>query len=346
MSYLIKDYYFPLLPNQIAQSPASKRDESKLMVISANSNQFIHTTFKNCINFFNSGDLLVLNDTKVFPARLKGLKKSTGGKVEILLLKELSPNMWEALVSPAKRLKEGKEIVFNNTLEAKIVDRTKKGSRILKFSPEGKLWDYIWKNGLTPLPPYIKKPLSDPNRYQTIYAKAIGSVAAPTAGLHFTKELLEKIKKKGVNIATITLHIGLGTFRPVKTSDIREHKMEEEFFYIPPSTVALVNATKRNGKNIIAVGTTSLRALETAYDEKQKAISSCSGTTNLFIYPGYEFKVVDALITNFHLPCSTLFILVCSFMGREKMLTAYKEAIDKNYRFFSFGDACLLLKKH
>ncbi|QZY57057.1 tRNA preQ1(34) S-adenosylmethionine ribosyltransferase-isomerase QueA [Crassaminicella profunda] len=337
------DFYFDLPEELIAQTPLENRAESKLMTLNKNTGEIEHKRFKNIIEYLNPGDCLVLNNTRVLPARLFGCKENTGGKVEFLLLKRTSKNQWETLVKPGKKAKIGDTIVFGDgVLKAKVVGMGQEGSRIVDFEYEGIFEELLDELGTMPLPPYIKESLSDQERYQTVYSKHEGSAAAPTAGLHFTNELLEKIKEKGIKIAYITLHVGLGTFRPVKSDDILDHKMHSEFYMVSKETAEIINSTKAKGGRVISVGTTSTRTLESIADEKGM-IHEGQGWTDIFIYPGYKFKIIDGLITNFHLPESTLIMLVSAFSSRAFTLNAYEEAIKNNYRFFSFGDAMFII---
>jgi S-adenosylmethionine:tRNA ribosyltransferase-isomerase len=338
----VKDFYFDLPEELIAQHPIEKRDESRLMVVDKNSGSIEHKKFKDIVDYLNYGDCLVLNDTRVLPARLIGAKQDSGGKMEFLLLKRIDIDTWETLVKPGKRAQIGTRFVFGNgELKAEVVSLGEEGSRIVKFYYEGIFEEVLDRLGQMPLPPYIKESLEDRERYQTVYSKEVGSAAAPTAGLHFTKELLGEIKEKGINIAFVTLHVGLGTFRPVKAETIEEHVMHSEYYTMSKETADIINSTKRNGKRVIAVGTTSNRTLESIADENG-IVREQSGWTEIFIYPGYRFKVVDALITNFHLPESTLIMLVSAFAGRENTMKAYNTAVEDKYRFFSFGDAMFL----
>jgi len=330
------DYYLP--KGLIAQKPAEPRDSSRLMVINRKTEEIEHRIFRDIVEYIDEGDLLVLNTTKVIPARLFG-RKTTGAKVEVFLLEKVSNGVWKCLVKPGAKLKPGAEVVFKKGLKAKIVERCPDGTRIVDFNTNNDV--EIFSYGEVPLPPYIKNPEVDPTRYQTVFAKEEGAVAAPTAGLHFTKELIEKLKEKGVNFAEVVLHIGLGTFRPVKVENIEEHKMEEEFYMVPEETVRLIENTRKNGKRVIAVGTTVVRTLETI--ARLPKSEKYSGKTDLFIYPPFEFKVVDALITNLHLPKSTLLMLVSAFAGLDLIKKAYKIAVEEKYRFFSFGDACFII---
>ncbi|WP_035290886.1 tRNA preQ1(34) S-adenosylmethionine ribosyltransferase-isomerase QueA [Clostridium sp. KNHs214] len=338
----VKDFYFDLPEELIAQHPAEKRDESRLMVLNKNSGEIEHKHFKDILMYLNPGDCLVLNNTRVLPARLIGSKEGTGGKIEFLLLKRIDKDKWETLVKPGKKAKVGSEFIFGNgELRAKVVDIGEEGSRIVEFEYKGIFEEVLDKLGQMPLPPYIKERLSDKERYQTVYSKEVGSAAAPTAGLHFTEELLEKIKAKGVKVAFLTLHVGLGTFRPVKADKIEEHHMHSEYYCMSKETADIINETKNAGGRIIAVGTTSSRTLETI-GEENGTVSEKSGWTDIFIYPGYKFKVVDALITNFHLPESTLIMLVSALAGRKNIMNAYNTAVKEKYRFFSFGDAMFI----
>lgn len=338
----IKDFYFDLPKNLIAQTPLLERDNSRLLVLDKHTGNISHHKFNHIINFLNEGDCLVLNNTKVMPARLYGIKENTGGKVEILLLKRLSDTNWEVLVSPGKKARPNDIIIFNDgLLKAKVIDIVEDGNRILEFEYNGVFEEILDKIGEMPLPPYITEKLSNKNRYQTIYAKETGSAAAPTAGLHFTAELLEQIKNKNINIAYVTLHVGLGTFRPVKVSNVLEHKMHSEYYYLDKTQSDIINKAKKNNKKVIAVGTTSCRVLETCATS-DNLVKQSFGQTDIFIYPGYKFKVVDNLITNFHLPESTLIMLVSAFSTRDFIINAYNTAVEQNYRFFSFGDAMFI----
>ncbi|WP_291731432.1 tRNA preQ1(34) S-adenosylmethionine ribosyltransferase-isomerase QueA [Clostridium sp.] len=334
------DFYLP--EELIAQHPLEKRDYSKLMVLDKETGKIEHKHFYNVIEYLNQGDTLVLNNTRVMPARLIGEKAESGGKIEFLLLKRIEGDKWECLAKPGKRAKIGTEFVFGKgKLKCKVVDIVEEGNRIIEFSYDGIFEQVLDELGEMPLPPYITERLDDRERYQTVYSKEQGSAAAPTAGLHFTKELLEEVKKKGVNIAYVTLHVGLGTFRPVKVDDVNEHVMHSEFYNLEEEDAKIINDTKKRGNKIISVGTTSTRTLETIGDENG-FVKAQSGWTNIFIYPGYEFKVVDKLITNFHLPESTLIMLVSALSGKEKVMNAYNEAVKERYRFFSFGDSMII----
>ncbi|MBP2032497.1 S-adenosylmethionine:tRNA ribosyltransferase-isomerase [Clostridium algifaecis] len=334
------DYYLP--KELIAQYPLQKRDEARLMVLDKKTGNIEHKVFKDVIDYIEPGDCLVLNDTRVLPARLIGSKEGSGGKMEILLLKRLPDGTWETLVKPGKRAKVGSRFDFGDgELKAEIVEVKEDGNRIVKFEYEGIFEEVLDRLGQMPLPPYIKEKLEDKEMYQTVYSKEEGSAAAPTAGLHFTKELLKKIEDKGVIIAFLTLHVGLGTFRPVKVENIEDHDMHSEYYSMTKETADKINKAKESGHRIISVGTTSCRTLETIGYENGR-VKEQSGWTDIFIYPGYKYKVVDNLITNFHLPESTLIMLVSALCGRDKIMNAYKIAVDEKYRFFSFGDAMFI----
>lgn len=336
------DYYLP--ENLIAQTPINKRDESKLMVLNKETGTIEHHHFADIIDYLTPNDVLVLNDTKVMPARLIGQKEDTNGHIELLLLKNTQNNIYECLCKPAKRVKIGTIVNFGDgILKAKCIEVKEEGIREFEFLYDGIFYEILDKLGEMPLPPYIHKKLKDKNRYQTVYAKNIGSAAAPTAGLHFTQELLEKLKNKGITICYVTLHVGLGTFRPVNVEDVTTHKMHSEFYTINEETAKILNQAKKDGKNIVSVGTTTTRVLETVMNQYQ-TFKACSGYTSIFIYPGYQFKAVDSLITNFHLPKSTLIMLVSAFCSKEIIMNAYSEAIKNNYRFFSFGDSMFIKK--
>ncbi|GIW49046.1 MAG: S-adenosylmethionine:tRNA ribosyltransferase-isomerase [Caloramator sp.] len=338
----VKDFYFDLPEELIAQTPIEPRDMSRLMVLDKKTGEIEHRIFRDIIEFLNEGDCLVLNNSRVIPARLFGVKEETGANVEFVLLKRIDRDKWETLVKPGKKARIGSKFIFGDgELRCEVLDNTESGGRIIEFKYEGVFEQILDRLGNMPLPPYIKAELKDRERYQTVYSKVEGSAAAPTAGLHFTNELLERIKNKGVKIAYLTLHVGLGTFRPVKVENIEEHKMHSEFYMIDEENAKIINNTKKNGKRIIAVGTTSCRTLETASDENG-FVKPQSGWTDIFIYPGYKFKCVDSLITNFHLPESTLIMLVSALAGREKVLNAYNTAVKEKYRFFSFGDAMFI----
>jgi len=343
MSLSTKDFYYELPERLIAQSPIAERDASRLLLLNKVTGETEHRTFKDIVSLLNNGDCIVINDTKVVPARLYGEKKGKGAQIEVLLLKRMSDNQFETLVKPGRKLKPGDEIVFGDgILTGKIIKEVEDGNRIIEFTFEGIFEEVLNEIGEMPLPPYIKKKLEDKDRYQTVYAKESGSAAAPTAGLHFTPEILDELSKKGVGIAKVTLHVGLGTFRPVKVDDVTEHKMHSEYYSVSKEQADIINAAKKNGSKIIAVGTTSLRTLESVSDENG-FVHYGSGDTEIFIYPPYNFKVTDGLITNFHLPESTLIMLVSALCGRENILNAYKEAVKEEYRFFSFGDAMLIM---
>lgn len=334
------DYYLP--QELIAQTPLEVRDSSKLLVLDKDTGEVLHKHFTDIVDYFNPGDTLVVNNTKVIPARLIGEKTDTGAVIEILLLKNIEGDKWECLTKPAKRVKIDTIISFGNgLLKAKCIGLGEEGIRHIELIYDGILYEILDKLGTMPLPPYIHEKLEDQSRYQTVYAKEVGSAAAPTAGLHFTKELLKDIENKGVNIAYVTLHVGLGTFRPVSVDTIEEHEMHSEYYSMTKEVAELLNKTKENGKRVIAVGTTSTRTLETIAS-KYDGFKECSGWTNIFIYPGYEFKAIDSLSTNFHLPKSTLVMLVSALAGRENILNAYNEAVQEKYRFFSFGDAMFI----
>ena len=336
------DYYLP--ENLIAQTPINKRDESKLMVLNKETGTIEHRHFADIIDYLTPNDVLVLNDTKVMPARLIGQKEDTNGHIELLLLKNTKNNIYECLCKPAKRVKVGTIVTFGDgILKAKCIEVKEEGIREFEFLYDGIFYEILDKLGEMPLPPYIHKKLKDKNRYQTVYAKNIGSAAAPTAGLHFTQELLEKLKNKGITICYVTLHVGLGTFRPVNVEDVTTHKMHSEFYTINEETAKILNQAKKDGKNIVSVGTTTTRVLETVMNQYQ-TFKACSGYTSIFIYPGYQFKAVDSLITNFHLPKSTLIMLVSAFCSKEIIMNAYSEAIKNSYRFFSFGDSMFIKK--
>lgn len=336
------DFYFDLPEELIAQDPLEDRSSSRLLVLDKETGETSHHIFKEVINFLNPGDCLVLNNTKVIPARLIGHKEDTGAAIEVLLLKRKENDIWETLVKPGKKCKPGTRIVFGEgLLHATVLETVEDGNRLIRFSYEGIFEEILDRLGEMPLPPYITHKLQDKNRYQTVYAKYEGSAAAPTAGLHFTKELLRQIEEKGIDIAYVTLHVGLGTFRPVKVDNILEHHMHSEFYQVTKEAADKINKVKKEGHRVICVGTTSCRTVESAADENGMVKEGCDNT-EIFIYPGYKFKVLDALITNFHLPESTLVMLVSALAGREHILNAYEEAIREKYRFFSFGDAMLI----
>ncbi|WP_294468592.1 tRNA preQ1(34) S-adenosylmethionine ribosyltransferase-isomerase QueA [uncultured Anaerofustis sp.] len=336
------DFDYNLPEELIAQTPIEKRDTSRLMVVDRNTKEIEHKHFYDLIEYLNEGDTLVLNDSKVFHARLYGVKEETGAKIETFVLKPLADNMFEVMIKPAKRLKVGSVVKFDENLSMEVIEKYEEGLAKVRFFGCSDVFSYIDKIGTVPLPPYIKEKLDDDERYQTVYSKDKGSAAAPTAGLHFTEELLDKIKQKGVNICYVTLHVGLGTFRPVKEDEITNHKMHSEFFIISNDTAKIINETKKNGKDIYAVGTTTVRTLESCY-QKYGDVRATNMDTNIFIYPGFEFKAIDHLITNFHLPKSTLLMLISAFYNKDDILKAYNEAIKERYRFFSFGDAMLIL---
>ena len=337
-----EDFYFDLPEELIAQDPLEDRSGSRLLVLDKETGETEHHIFREIVNYLNPGDCLVINDTKVILARLIGEKEGTGAKVEVLLLKRKENDIWETLVKPGRKMKPGARLVFGNgLLKAEVIGVVEEGNRLIRFEYEGIFEEILDQLGQMPLPPYITHQLEDKNRYQTVYAKHSGSAAAPTAGLHFTPELLDEIKEKGVEIAHVTLHVGLGTFRPVKVENIQEHHMHSEFYRIEQSEADKINRAKEEGHRVICVGTTSCRTVESAADENGR-LRECSGWTEIFIYPGYKFKVLDALITNFHLPESTLIMLVSALAGREHVLAAYEEAIRERYRFFSFGDAMFI----
>ena len=336
------DFYFDLPQELIAQDPLEDRSSSRLLVLDKHTGEISHHVFKDIVDYLKPGDCLVLNNTKVIPARLLGEREGPGAHVEVLLLKRKEADVWETLVKPGKKCKPGTRLSFGDgLLKAEVLETVEEGNRLIRFEYEG-IWEEVLDRlGEMPLPPYITHKLQDKNRYQTVYAKYEGSAAAPTAGLHFTKELLEQIETKGVTIAYVTLHVGLGTFRPVKEENVLEHHMHSEYYQVPEAEAEKINAAKKNGGRIICVGTTSCRTVESAADE-QGIVHAGSGNTEIFIYPGYRFKVLDALITNFHLPESTLVMLVSALAGREHVLSAYEEAIRQKYRFFSFGDAMFI----
>lgn len=335
------DFDFNLPDNLIAQTPLLNRDSSKLLVLDKKTGNIEHKSFINIIDYLNKGDTLVLNDTKVMPARLVGVKEETDAVIEILILKNISNNLFECLVKPAKRVKIDTIVNFGDLIQAKCIEIKEDGIRVFEFVYDGILYEILDKLGEMPLPPYIHEKLEDKDRYQTVYAKNIGSSAAPTAGLHFTTELLNNIKEKGINIVYVTLHVGLGTFRPVVVDDINNHIMHSEYYEMTKEVSNILNETKKNGGNIISVGTTSTRVLETVYN-KYNEFKECNGNTDIFIYPGYKFLAVNKLITNFHLPKSTLMMLISAFSNKEIIMDAYKKAIEKEYRFFSFGDSMFI----
>ena len=337
------DFYYDLPEELIAQDPLENRSDSRLMVLDKKSGAVSHHVFRDIIDYLNPGDCLVINDTKVIPARLIGEKEGTGAKIEVLLLKRGADDVWETLVKPGKKAKPGARISFGGgLLIGEVVDVVDEGNRLIHFEYKGIFEELLDQLGQMPLPPYITHQLKDKDRYNTVYAEHSGSAAAPTAGLHFTPELLKQIEEKGVEIARVTLHVGLGTFRPVKVDDVENHHMHSEFYMIDEKAAEQINRTKENGGRVICVGTTSCRTIESAADENGR-LKACSGWTDIFIYPGYQFKILDCLITNFHLPESTLIMLVSALAGKEHVLAAYEEAVKERYRFFSFGDAMFIV---
>ncbi|MDK2856473.1 MAG: S-adenosylmethionine:tRNA ribosyltransferase-isomerase [Bacillota bacterium] len=339
----LEEFDYELPPELIAQTPLDRRDESRLLVLERRSGKIEHRVFHDLPAYLRPGDVLVLNDTRVLPARLIGRRSRTGGKVEVLLLRELGSGQWETLVKPGRRCPEGEELVFGGgKLTGRVLSRTQEGGRVIAFSLHGpKFLETLNEIGKVPLPPYIHTELKDQERYQTVYARHLGSAAAPTAGLHFTPELLKSIEARGISILYLTLHVGLGTFRPVREERIEDHRMHEEYYVVRPEVAEAVNAAKKEGRRVVAVGTTVVRTLESA--GRSGEVKAGADWTDLFIYPGFEFRIVDALVTNFHLPKSTLLMLVSAFAGREKILRAYQEAVKERYRFFSFGDAMLII---
>lgn len=336
------DFFYNLPENLIAQTPLEPRDSSRLMVLHKDSDAIEHKHFYDIIDYLEEGDCLIVNDSRVIPARIYGTKDDTGAKIEFLLLRQLDGSRWETLVKPGRKAKVGAKFTFGEgLLKAEVIEVTEDGNRIVDLSCEDNIYSTLDKIGQMPLPPYITEKLENQERYQTVYSHELGSAAAPTAGLHFTNELLDKIRAKGVNIGYVTLHVGLGTFRPVKVNDVTKHKMHSEHYELPQETADLIKATKAAGKRVIAVGTTSCRTLESV--AAMGEIKACDGFTDIFIYPGFEFKVLDGLITNFHLPESTLIMLVSAFYGYDKTMNAYEVAVDNKYRFFSFGDAMAIL---
>ncbi len=336
------DFFYDLPEELIAQTPVEPRNSSRLMVLSRDSGAVEHKHFYNLPEFLKPGDCLVLNDTRVLPARMYGVREDTGAVVEFVLLRQHGNMLWECLAGPGKKAKEGYKFKFSDKLSATVTEVMPDGNRMIEFRCDGDFFTVLDEVGQMPLPPYIKEKLKDKERYQTVYSKEAGSAAAPTAGLHFTKEMLESIKKSGVNIAYVTLHVGLGTFRPVKVEDVTKHKMHTEHFYIPGEAADIINKTKKNGGRVICVGTTSCRTVESCA-ARYGEIRSCSGDTDIFIYPGFEFKCMDGLVTNFHLPESTLIMLVSAFAGYDNVMNAYNTAVKEKYRFFSFGDAMLII---
>ena len=336
------DFYYDLPEELIAQTPVEPRNSSRLMVLPRNGGEIKHKHFYDLPEFLKPGDCLVLNNTRVLPARLYGTREDTGAVVEFVLLRQHGNKLWECLAGPGKKAKTGYKFKFSDKLTATVTDVLEDGNRMIEFACEGDFFAVLDEVGQMPLPPYIKEKLKDKERYQTVYSKDAGSAAAPTAGLHFTKEMLESIKAMGVNIAYVTLHVGLGTFRPVKVEDVTQHKMHTEHYYIPEEAAKTINETRKNGRRVICVGTTSCRTVESCA-KKYGEIKECSGDTDIFIYPGFEFKCMDGLITNFHLPESTLIMLVSAFAGYDNVMNAYNTAVKERYRFFSFGDAMLIL---
>ena len=336
------DFDYDLPQELIAQDPLKQRDSSRLLILDKETGERTHKIFHDIIDYLHEGDCLVINNTKVIPARLIGEREGTGGKVEVLLLKRRSDNVWETLVKPGKKARPGMRLSFGGgLLHAEVQEVVDEGNRLIRFEYEGIFEEILDQLGQMPLPPYITHQLKDKNRYQTVYAKYEGSAAAPTAGLHFTEELLEQIQAKGVKIARVTLHVGLGTFRPVKVEDVTEHHMHTEFYHVSEEAADIINETKKQGGRVICVGTTSCRTIESAADD-QGIVHATEGDTDIFIYPGYQFKVLDCLITNFHLPESTLLMLVSALAGKENIMAAYREAVEMRYRFFSFGDAMFI----
>ena len=335
------DFFYNLPEELIAQTPVEPRNSSRLMVLDKESGNVSHSVFSSLLDYLNRGDTLILNNTRVLPARIFGTKKDTGATVEFVLLKNLGNNTWESLAGPGRRAKPGTEFSFSEKLSCKVLDTTPDGNRIIEFSCDGEFYSVLDEVGQMPLPHYITEKLENKERYQTVYSKELGSAAAPTAGLHFTKDMLKELEEKGINIGYVTLHVGLGTFRPVKAKEITDHKMHSEHYMISKETADLINNTKTNGGRVICVGTTSCRTLESAASHFGE-IKECSGDTEIFIYPGYKFKCMDALITNFHLPESTLIMLVSAFAGYENTMNAYNTAVEEKYRFFSFGDAMFI----
>ncbi len=336
------DFFYDLPEELIAQTPLEKRDNSRLLALGRSSGEIEHKNFFDIKNYLKTGDCLVLNNTRVLPARIFGVREDTGSVVEFLLLKQKDKDVWECLAGPGKKAKIGKIFKFSDNLSCEVIDITEEGNRIVKFIYNGEFFATLSEIGQMPLPPYIKEKLQDKERYQTVYSKNLGSAAAPTAGLHFTNELLEELKEMGVKIAFVTLHVGLGTFRPVKVDDVSNHKMHTEEYFVSAEAADIINETKNNGGRVICVGTTACRTLESVA-KKYGEIKECSGDTDIFIYPGFEFKAMDGLITNFHLPESTLIMLVSAFAGFDNVMNAYKTAVNEKYRFFSFGDAMIII---
>lgn len=339
----IDDFDYELPEELIAQTPLPQRDQSRLLVLHRETGELEHRNFYNITDYLREGDLLVVNDSKVIPARIFGTRSGTGGVVEVLLLKALEENVWEVLVRPGKKARPGQILEFQEGMTGTVLEILEDGKRKIRFAHHAAtIYEVLDRIGRMPLPPYITRQLEDQGRYQTVYARALGSAAAPTAGLHFTNELLDKVRDHGVKIASVTLHVGLGTFRPVKEKDIEKHIMHKEYFSIPEETIRLIRETKKAGGRVVSVGTTATRTLESGFDEELNCVQQ-SGETGIFIYPGYRFKVTDALITNFHLPKSTLMMLVSALAGRDNIMEAYRVAVENRYRFFSFGDAMLIL---
>ncbi|MEE9168662.1 MAG: tRNA preQ1(34) S-adenosylmethionine ribosyltransferase-isomerase QueA [bacterium] len=340
----LSDFKYPLPDEFIAQYPVEKRDESRLLVVNRENDNISHHTFRDLPEFLRKGDCLVINETKVFPARLMGTKEKTDAQVEIFLLRELESSLWEVLVKPARKVRVGNRLSLTDDLYCDVIDNTVSGGRVVRFNYNGNFFSIVQKLGRSPLPPYIKREPEDldKERYQTIFAKVRGAVAAPTAGLHFTEELVKTSKSRGVRVVPIVLHVGLGSFRPVMVEDLSRHKMDSEYYEVYEESARIINETKSNGGKVIAVGTTSVRALETAVTS-DNMVKTENGWTDKFIYPPYSFKIVDALITNFHLPCSTLLMLASAFAGQELITAAYREAVNEKYRFYSYGDAMLIL---
>ncbi len=338
----VEDFNYILPEELIAQTPLDQRDHSRLLVLHKENGSIEHRHFYDILDCLNPGDLLVVNDSKVIPARIFGTRRETGGVVEVLLLKALEENVWEVLVKPGKKARPGQFLQFQEDMTGEVLEILEDGKRKIRFSHHAStIYEVLDRIGKMPLPPYITEQLQDQGRYQTVYARELGSAAAPTAGLHFTDELMKRIREKGIKIATVTLHVGLGTFRPVKVTDIADHIMHKEFFSIPEETVRLIQETKSAGGRVIAVGTTATRTLESGFDDLYNCVQN-AGDTGIFIYPGYRFKIVDALITNFHLPKSTLMMLVSALAGRKNIMNAYQQAVNEKYRFFSFGDAMFI----
>ncbi len=336
------DFYYDLPEELIAQTPLEQRDSSRLLVLNKENGKVDHSNFYNIIDYLNEGDLLVMNNSRVIPARIFGNRIDTGAAVEFLLLKQIETNKWETLVKPGKKAKPGHRFDFSGIMQGEVEDIGEEGIRIIRFESEENIYTALDKIGQMPLPPYIKEHLEDKERYQTVYSDPIGSAAAPTAGLHFTEELIEKLHQKGIKTAYVTLHVGLGTFRPVKEDEITDHIMHSEHYVLPQETVDLINETKASGGRVIAVGTTTTRTLESVARDKGE-LCACDGSTDIFIYPPYKFRVLDGLITNFHLPESTLVMLVSAFAGYDNTMNAYKEAVNEKYRFFSFGDSMIII---